>query len=153
MSCTGEQNFLGGYRQTVRWPKAILQDSRHCPSVGCPIAARLGFPLRIAKVRSRTVLRDRPDYDNQWVTWMMIELGSGFAPMEWQGNIGPVVAWRDDGGDVSADDMCLLNDYLDGLLDQYSEGPGSVVPDHDITPAVWADFKRRAAERYDDINI
>ena len=99
------------------------------------------------------MLRDRPDYDNQWVTWMMIELGSGFAPMEWQGNIGPVVAWRDDGGDVSADDMCLLNDYLDGLLDQYSEGPGSVVPDRDITPAVWADFKRRAAERYDDINI
>ena len=51
MSCSGEEHFLGGFRQTVRWPKAILQDSRHYPSVSCPIAAKLGFPLRIAKVR------------------------------------------------------------------------------------------------------
>ena len=153
MSCSGEEHFLGGFRQTVRWPKAILQDSRHYPSVSCPIAAKLGFPLRIAKVRPRTVLRSRPDYDNQWVTWMMIDLVSGFAPSQWQGNIGPVVVWREDGGDVSSDDMCLLNDYLDGLLDQYSEGPGSVVPDRDINPSVWSTFKMRAADSYEDINI
>ena len=61
MSCSGEEKFTGGYQQTVRWPKAILQDSRHYSSVSCPIAAKLGIPLRITKVRPRTLLQGRPD--------------------------------------------------------------------------------------------
>ena len=89
---------------------------------------------------------------------MMIDLMGGFAPSQWQSNIGPVVVWREDGRDVSCDDMCLLNDYLDGLLDKFGEGPGSVVPDRDINPSVWSTFKKRAADprntqRYEDINI
>ena len=43
---------------------------------------------------------------------------SGFAPSEWQSNIGPVVVWRPGDHSVSADDMSLFNDFLSALLDR-----------------------------------
>ena len=84
----------------------------------------------------------------------MIDLRNGFAPPEWLSYVGPVVVWRADGaGDVSADDMCLLNDYIDGLLDRYSDG--EVSPERDITPQAWAKAKIEMLENssYRDINI
>jgi hypothetical protein len=144
IKANGEDHFDGGFVQTVRWPKHILQSSpTSYPSHACPISNRLGFPLRVTKVKPRSTLRVPSDYDNQWVTWMMIEPRSGFAPIPWMDNIGPVVVWREDGGDLSANDMCLLNDFLSGLLDQYSEGPGAVDPNHDLTPQVWTRFRDR----------
>ena len=41
----------------------------------------------------------------------MIDPSTGFAPPRWQSHVGPVVAWRPEGG-VLADDMCLLYDFL-----------------------------------------
>ena len=82
---------------------------------------------------------------------MMIDADSGFAPPNWQSNIGPVVLWRENGSPVSQDDMCLLNDFLNLLLDMYPEG--SAEPDEDITPFAWAEFKEDASQGYNDINI
>ena len=86
---------------------------------------------------------------------MMINLQTGLAPAEWQSHVGPVVVWREqDSGDVSMDDMCLLNDFLDGLLDRYSDG--DVSPDIDITPAAWESAKKEILSNmpnYIDINI
>ena len=83
---------------------------------------------------------------------MMIDSNSGFAPPKWQSNIGSVVVWRQNGLPISADDMCLLNDFLSRLLDLYPELEGEVDPDRYITH-----FKERAesgAESgYGDINI
>ena len=129
-----------------------------------PISVQPGFPLWITKVKPRTTLNANSDYYNHWVTWMMIGLQSGLAPAEWQSHVGPVVVWRDQDSNgngaaaatlaVSMDDMCLLNDFLDSLLDQYSDG--DVSPDVDITPAAWETAKKRILPNmpnYIDINI
>ena len=91
-----------------------------------PVPALLGIRLHVTRVRPRSDLVERADFDNQWATWMMIEPVSGFAPPRWQAHVGPVVVWRPDGGAVSSHDMCLLNDFLSALLDRYSDG--DVVP-------------------------
>ena len=162
MASAGEEYFTGGFRQTVRWPLAILRSYPN--TVICPISVQLGFPLWITKVKPRTTLNANSDYYNHWVTWMMIGLQSGLAPAEWQSHVGPVVVWRDQDSNgngaaaatlaVSMDDMCLLNDFLDSLLDQYSDG--DVSPDVDITPAAWETAKKRILPNmpnYIDINI
>jgi hypothetical protein len=153
MASAGEEKFVGGFRQTVRWPLAILRSYPN--TVISPISVHLGFPLHITNVKPRTVLKEASDYDNHWVTFMMINLQTGLAPAEWQSHVGPVVIWREqDSGDVSMDDMCLLNDFLDGLLDRYSDG--DVSPDIDITPAAWESARKEIISNmpnYIDINI
>lgn len=153
MNATGEKGRGRGRSiDNVHWPRSVLESSS-CPSTVCPISVRLGFPLRIARVLPRSKLTDRAHYDNQWVTWMMIDSNSGFAPPKWQSNIGSVVVWRQNGLPISADDMCLLNDFLSRLLDLYPELDGEVDPDRYITPLAWTDFKEGAESGYGDINI
>jgi hypothetical protein len=162
MASAGEENLTGGFRQTVRWPLAILRSYPN--TVICPLSVQLGFPLWITNVKPRTTLKTTSDYDNYWVTWMMIGLQSGLAPAEWQSHVGPVIVWRDQDSSgtsaaaatlaVSMDDMCLLNDFLESLLDRYSDG--DVSPDVDITPAAWETAKKRILPNmpnYIDINI
>jgi hypothetical protein len=162
MASAGEENFTGGFRQTVRWPLSILRSYPN--TVISPISVQLGFPLWITKVKPRTTLKATSDYDNYWVTWMMIGLQSGLAPVEWRSHGGPVVVWRDQDSSgnnaaattlaVSMDDMCLLNVFLESLLDQYSDG--DVSPDVDITPAAWGTAKKQILPNmpnYIDINI
>mmetsp|Transcript_35999 Transcript_35999/g.36450 ORF Transcript_35999/g.36450 Transcript_35999/m.36450 type:complete len:160 (-) Transcript_35999:37-516(-) len=144
-----------------------------------PVSSLLGFSLYVTKVTPRSKLTSPSDFDNQWVTYMMIDPQSGLAPPRWQTRVGPVIVWRDpsDNGnigrsnsnsnsssavDISSDDMCLFNDFLDGLLDQYSEGV--VSPSRDLTPMAWKRIRARLlhnqkqlAEQgfmsYNDINI
>jgi hypothetical protein len=141
--------------QTTRWPKELLAAA---PFDESPLSQALGFgPLRITRVAPRSKLTEREHYDNQWTTYMMIEPVSGLAPPPWQSSIGAVVAWRESGAPVSADDMCLFNDYLSNLLDRYSDA--RVDPGRDFTPAKWLEEKNLILARmmgiagYDDINI
>ena len=157
IAAKGEESFVGGYIQDTRWPFAILESM---PWTVSPISARLGFPLRVTRVNARSKLSHRGDFDNQWATYMLIDERSGFAPDEWQAFVGPVVVWRPD-GDVSSDDMCLLNDFLSSLLDgPYNDG--TLNPDRDLTPAAWAHHRRRVlqnaqlnphTEQYEDLHI
>lgn len=151
MNAAGEKGRGRGRPiDNVHWPRSVLESSY---GTVCPISVRLGFPLRIARVLPRSKLTDRAHYDNQWVTWMMIDSNSGFAPPKWQSNIGSVVVWRQNGLPISADDMCLLNDFLSRLLDLYPELDGEVDPDRYITPSAWTHFKEGAESGYGDINI
>ena len=117
---------------STRWPNEVLAASRFVES---PISSLLGFPLRITRVQPRSKLTKPEHFDNQWATWMMVNVVSGIAPPKWDSMIGSVVVWRPDGGAVSADDMCLFNDYLCGILDRYASG--TVDPGQDFTPAKW----------------
>eukprot|EP00928_Gymnodinium_smaydae_P038677 TRINITY_DN26627_c0_g1_i1.p1 TRINITY_DN26627_c0_g1~~TRINITY_DN26627_c0_g1_i1.p1 ORF type:complete len:279 (+),score=35.50 TRINITY_DN26627_c0_g1_i1:81-839(+) len=156
IAASGEQSFVGGYIQDTRWPVSVLEK---LPYEISPLSTVLGFPLRLSRVLPRSDLRERADWDNQWATWMMIDPKTGFAPDNWQSFVGPVVVWRSD-GQISSDDMCLLNDFLDGLLDKYSEG--SVVPEKHLTPEAWTRAKEKILEnkrlnphmqQYKDLNI
>jgi len=192
LASEGEVSFTGGYKQTCRWPIEILRryhnsmtataTSTSTMTALSPVSSLLGFPLRITKVTPRSKLTSPSDFDNQWCTYMMIDPQSGLAPPRWQTRVGPVIVWRDssDNGnnrssnsnssnsnssnivDISSDDMCLFNDFLDGLLDQYSEG--FVSPSRDLTPVAWKKNKARLLKKqkqladqgfmaYNDINI
>ena len=131
------QGESGGCAKTLIWPRAVLESARY-PSCVSPVSRLLGFPLYISRVKPHSKLTSRAAMDNQWATYMMINPSSGFAPMQWQSHVGPVIVWRRDGA-VSADDMTLLNDFLCNLMDQYADG--AVTP-ADLTPARWAREKK-----------
>lgn len=133
IAAAGEDTFSGGYIQDTRWPLAMLEAMPYAIS---PVSVRLGFPLRLTRVEPRSELRKRSDYDNQWATYLMIQVESGLAVDAWQSQVGPVVVWRP-GSAVSSDDMCLLNDFLSNLLDRYSDDE-AFRPERDITPEAWA---------------
>lgn len=105
----------------------------------CPVPRLCGIPLMVAKMQPFVKLGDQGDYDNQWATYLMIDPKSGFAPLEWQSYVGPVVAYRDDGEDFSCQDMSMLNNYLSALLDRYPEGN---VTGRDLTPQAFQRFQR-----------
>jgi len=156
LAAGGEHRFVGGYIQDTRWPLAKLETMPYDVS---PVSTKLGFPLRVTRVEPRSELRERVAYDNQWATFLMIQTQSGIAADTWQSHVGPVVVWRPD-GPVSSDDMCLFNDFLSGLLDQYSEG--AVRVDRDLTPQAWASKKARILDdrqlnphlqQYTDLNL
>jgi len=149
--------------QGTRWPNEVLAGSSFEES---PLSKLLGIPLRITRVAPRSKLTERAHFDNLWTTWMMIHPVSGLAPLPWQSHIGAVVVWREGGSAVSANDVCLFNDYLSDLLDRYSDC--TVNPQRDLTPANWIKEKENILEirrlnveqdpfgmmeSYDDINI
>mmetsp|Transcript_65972 Transcript_65972/g.136604 ORF Transcript_65972/g.136604 Transcript_65972/m.136604 type:complete len:257 (-) Transcript_65972:214-984(-) len=157
LAAKGESQFIGGYIQNTRWPRAILSSM---PGTVSPISVKLGFPLHVTRVQARSKLSDRAEFDNQWATYMLIDPRSGFAPDEWQSFVGPVVVWRPE-GDVSSDDVSLLNDFVSDLLNgPYCEG--TLEPDRDLTPAAWARHRERTLEnlrlnprmeQYEDLHI
>ena len=54
------------------------------PYQAAPVPALLGIQVYLTRVKPRSDLVERADFDNQWATWMMIEPVSGFAPPQWQ---------------------------------------------------------------------
>ena len=104
---------------------------------------------------------DRADFDNQFVTYLMVDPITGFAPMEWQSFVGPAMVWRASGLPFSADDAYLVHEYLSTLMHKY--GSGRVKLHRDITPAAFLRSKKRslafqrmnkqAVEQSEDINI
>jgi hypothetical protein len=68
----------------------------------------------------------------------MIDPVSGFAPASWQSYVGPVLVFRPGGLDLSADDMDVINTFLDRLLDMFGDGP-------EFNPRTWLnpDFFQR----------
>ena len=73
--------------------------------------------------------------------------------MDWDSYVDPIVVSQANNWPISLEDMCLLNNYLDHLLDLYSDGPGVVEPDKDISLSALAEFKKYALEQCNDINI
>ena len=67
--------------------------------------------------------------DNQFVTYLMADTRSGFAPPEWQGNIGEVLLYRADGMPLTEKHVWLLWDWASRLMDAfgYGDSPSTVV--------------------------
>ena len=128
----------GGQAKTVFWPRAVLE-STHYSSFELPISRTLGFPLNITRVEPHSYWMLFGDEEtrlaplkNEWVNNMMIHPSSGFRLIQEDG--GPAVVWRRD-GDVSADDMILLNDFLSNTM----------TPAH-FTSTRWAKEKKKLIE-------
>eukprot|EP00747_Dinoflagellata_sp_TGD_P070917 gnl/TRDRNA2_/TRDRNA2_156803_c0_seq1.p1 gnl/TRDRNA2_/TRDRNA2_156803_c0~~gnl/TRDRNA2_/TRDRNA2_156803_c0_seq1.p1 ORF type:complete len:299 (+),score=46.88 gnl/TRDRNA2_/TRDRNA2_156803_c0_seq1:57-953(+) len=152
LACHGEH--LSG-AHTWAWPTSILES---LPAERSCLSELIGVPLNIARVEPDRVLNDGADYDNQWATFLMIDPASGFAPDDWQAYVGPVVVWRPDGKNFTADDMCLVHEFISDLLDCYPH----VRVDRDVTVDKFQNHIAYAMEsqrlnarlnRYDDVNI
>ena len=99
----------------------------------CPVLATAGVPCVLRRLEGAAEnCSSKADFDNQWATYFMIEPSSGFAPPAWQDNVGPTIMYKADGTDLTEDDVCVLNDCVSTMLNQYAEGPGAVNPEVDF---------------------
>lgn len=128
MAADGE----GGISQskTLLFPKSHSMFAECSARGNAPVFTLCGLPLMVEKVKPYKPLAEGYQRDNQWATWMMIEPHTGFAPAEWVGGVGPVLVYRPRGLDFGPDDALVINDFLSGLLDMYSNGP-------EFNPSTW----------------
>jgi len=154
----GEKGITRGVR-TWFWPRSVLQQA---PIETSPVSKLIGIELCVAKVEPLyEFFTDRAQYDNQIITYMMIDPVCGIAPDQWQAFVGPAVVWRASWEPFSADDALLLHDFLTTLLEKYSRG--QVRLHRDITPAAFRRSKARSlsyeranredVHQSDDVNI
>ncbi len=142
----GEKSITRGVR-TWFWPRSVLQQA---PMETSPVSKLIGIELCVAKVEPLyEVFSDRVQYDNQFITYLMIDPVCGIAPDRWQAYVGPAVVWRASWQPFSSDDAFLLHDFITTLLDKYS--CGQVRPSRDITPAAFLRSKARSLN-YEQLN-
>ncbi|KAI1774545.1 hypothetical protein F4818DRAFT_418218 [Hypoxylon cercidicola] len=91
-----------------------------------PISRLVGMPLRLRKNQERFA-----DWGNQTACWMMVDVDIdneawGFAPMQWQLHINNVLAVREDGQDLTVQNVmdlhCFCADFLDVVQDAAEVG-------------------------------
>lgn len=125
LAASGECDVPGGTWRVLLFPRSHSMFSRHGMQGNAPALAMCGVPIVVEQTQHRgsRKLRERPDYDCQFATWLMIDPKSGFAPDKWQSWVGPVVVYRPGGLDFGSDDINVLTQWVSTLLDYYSE-PG-----------------------------
>lgn len=112
------RTYLLPDHKTLFYPKMHSIFTECDPDGNSPALKLCGCPLIVKR------LADGSSGDNQWATWLMIDPISGFAPQEWQRNVGKTLVYRPGGLDLDIDDMSSINEFLGDLLDRYSDGPG-----------------------------
>lgn len=65
---------------------------------------------------------ERPHLDNSSVTFLMINPWTGWAPMQWQQGIGPVIVARLDKKPLSIDALEVIWMFCDGTSELAAEG-------------------------------
>jgi hypothetical protein len=117
----------GGIPRAVALSAAEFQRLLASPQTfRAPVPQILGLDLRLHRVSNPLPLRSRQPraaLDNQFVTWIMIDPVSGFAPFDWQGGfVGDCIAFRGDGQPLTVAQWAGLNDLMSSVLDMFGEG-------------------------------
>lgn len=89
-----------------------------------PISQKIGFPLLVR--RSEVEPARGPLGDNPHATWLMIDPATGFAPAEWQRDVGSVVVARADRETLETDTLGAITDYISDIMDAFGDGVGTV---------------------------
>ena len=79
-----------------------------------PIPNACGVPLLLFK-------KSVGSNSNQPTTMLMCDTKTGFAPPEWQANVGECIAFRADGKDYTSTDQGIVHDYIMHLMDEFAE--------------------------------
>lgn len=100
--------------------------SQQGPGAGreAPLPAALGIPLAFRRLPSSQFRKRPSSLDNQIVTYMNIELESGFAPAAWQSEVGTVLVARLDGRPFLPQHLEAVWQYCDYILDLFGDGGG-----------------------------
>jgi hypothetical protein len=122
-------------------PSSCAEDSRVVHMCGIPLAL----------MRAKHGLQKLPrsaELDNQAATYLMIDPATGFAPADWQWNIGEVTVFRRDGKPFTNGHFWVLWDLLSCALEDY----GDSVPPAKIRARYFSPtgFRRWLKQRYTD---
>lgn len=115
------ESSVGFFIDTLLFPKDHSMFHQCNPNGNSRVMMHCGLNLMVQRVKPYIPLNERVDYDNQWATFLMINPNDGFAPMDWQSYVGPVLVYRPGGLDCNVDDMTVVNDYLNELLDVFAD--------------------------------
>ncbi|KAG2431711.1 hypothetical protein HXX76_009210 [Chlamydomonas incerta] len=109
--------------------------------VRSPIAAMVGLPLLVHRLDPRPSLSipRSATFDNQGVTYMMIDPHTGFADSVWQQGVGSAVVVRADRKPLPRAHVEAFWEFCTHLLDMFGDGD---IPDpaKDMSPAAWQMF-------------
>lgn len=122
---------------TWRWPLSVLADR---PSEVSPMAQQLGLPLYVTRVEPDRQLTGADQHESDWVAHLMMDPHTGCVRRPWHKAAGPVLVWRGDFEDFSADDLCLVVCFIDKLLLRYADKESPIDVDSEVTPEAFASF-------------
>jgi len=142
--CRGEKR--SGAR-TWRWPLQYIADRPYQVS---PISQRIGLPLHVTRWEPDRSLQTAEDLDSVWVGHLMMDPKTARIPYDWHRMPGPVIVWRADGGDFSADDLCLVVCYIDQLLPRYDDTASPFDADKEVTPDAFQRYKAEELQAASD---
>ncbi|KKY29941.1 putative ectomycorrhiza-upregulated zf-mynd domain-containing protein [Diaporthe ampelina] len=119
-----------------------------------PLPALLGIPLIFRRLPSSQFNTRASGLDNQIVTYLNIELESGFAPAAWQSQVGTVLVARQDKKPLLEQHLEGVWMYCDYILGLFGDGAGP--PRHLYSrPAFekwWARYAEETRGYRDDWN-
>lgn len=118
-----------------------------------PLPALLGIPLIFRPLPKSNIDRTRASsLDNQIITYLNIELESGFAPPIWQSEVGTMLVARLDKKPLLEQHLEGIWMYCDHILDLFGDGGGA--PKHLYNRAAfekwWARYAEETREYRDD---
>ena len=88
----------------------VDQNANSYPS---PILNHCGIPLRIQKTGQRC----GTDNSNKFGTFLFADQNTGFAPLEWQRDVGEILIYREDGLPITSEDAWDYWTFLSCLMD------------------------------------
>ena len=96
-----------------------------------PVSVMIGIPLLIYRYNSKVGIDriDGSEYDNQRITYLMIDNRSGFADFMWQQDIGTALVIRKDRQPFDERHAEVIFQYFKYLLSNYDFTPGCKVYD------------------------
>lgn len=133
--CAGE---LDVGMKTYRWPMRVVCDR---PYEVSPISERIRTPLFVTRVEPARELSDGKSLESPWVSHLMVDDKNGSVKRPWDRRPGPVVVWRGDGGNLAADDVCLLVCFIDSLLARYNNKESPIDVDKEVTREAFEFFR------------
>ena len=108
-------------RKVMRYCKEVDIDlNDHEEVTPVPFSIARGTPFAVVKT-TPCVENDADGNVNQHATYMNINLENGFAPKEWQENVGPVLIFRTDGFDLRESDWDCAVNLVSDTLDMFAE--------------------------------
>lgn len=88
-----------------------------------PVPGLINIPLVLHRMGTQSA--NKADLDNQIATYLNIEADHGFAPQEWQSNVGTVLVARKDKKPLFPQHLEGVWMYCSYILDYFGEGEGA----------------------------
>eukprot|EP00672_Neobodo_designis_P015900 CAMPEP_0174837994 /NCGR_PEP_ID=MMETSP1114-20130205/7122_1 /TAXON_ID=312471 /ORGANISM="Neobodo designis, Strain CCAP 1951/1" /LENGTH=343 /DNA_ID=CAMNT_0016072083 /DNA_START=40 /DNA_END=1071 /DNA_ORIENTATION=+ len=124
----------GGWRtRSFQYGDPVLRNAHKCPWMNA-----IGFPICMVRMGCRAT---GAAADNVVGTWAMIDVETGWAPREFQRQVGDVFFFRSDGEPVDIRLVTHMHNYHSQLLDKFS-----MLIKPEVSTKDFFQFVRRAEE-------